>query len=119
MVKVDVVEGEGFTIIGVKTTDEEEFVMRSCGSVISWGPRAETDQRPFLEMLVAFKKPVVIIATPDDLPPQQWLERLNLLCPVIVYDEHLEGDKQRAFEEARVAIKKVTGWVPDVWLRRG
>jgi len=118
-VKVDVTEGEGFTVVGVHLTGEETLVIRSSGSIVSWGPRAETDQRPFLEMLVAFRKPVVIIATEDDLPPLKWLERFNMLCPVIVYDEHLEGDKQRAVNEAKAVVDRITGGGPKAWIHKG
>ncbi len=94
------------------------LITQAKGAVVSWGPRAETDQREFLEAIIAADKLVVIIATRDDMPPKEWLERFRLACPVIVYDRDKEGDKARAMAEAEFVLTADTGRKTDGWVMK-
>ena len=98
--KVNITQGPGFTAIEMVTTPAELLFIQASTGIISWGPTAYTDQKAVLEACIMLRKPVVVIATADDMPPPEELERFNTISDVIVYDEHLEGDKARAVEEA-------------------
>jgi len=110
--KVNITEGPGFVMTEVRTTRAELLALQAGAMVISWGPGAYTEQKWMIDICIATRKPVAIIATADDMPPQDMLDKLNVLGDVIVYEDNLEA-KEAAAREALRRCNENAGRLPD------